>query len=169
MNGVLRILLLSCAALLIAPSRAAAQPLLPRVPSERLIVLRCPDGPPPLHELPPDTLTEDDFALVVCKGGWHPVLNANELARTMARGYPPLLRDAGVGGRTEVQFAVGPDGTVDSATVRVTRTSHRDFAALAMRVIRTMRLDMREVNEAAGGRPFRRIWLLQPVDFRLAA
>lgn len=47
------------------------------------------------------------------------VLNVAEVVRVMQREYPPLLRDAGIGGTVRVFFLIGEDGAV-----RDTRLDH---------------------------------------------
>lgn len=50
--------------------------------------------------------------------------NRRELPRIMERLYPPVLRDAGVGGRVVVQFVVDTNGRVDMSTVKVMSSDH---------------------------------------------
>lgn len=45
--------------------------------------------------------------------------------------YPAALRSMGVGGRAVLQFVVGLDGRVDSASVRIASSSHPAFGAAA--------------------------------------
>ncbi len=48
-----------------------------------------------------------------------------------AGAYPAALRAMGVGGRAVLQFVVGVDGRVDSASVRIESSSHPAFGAAA--------------------------------------
>ncbi len=45
--------------------------------------------------------------------------------------YPAALRSMGVSGRAVLQFVVGPDGRVDTASVRIASSSHPAFGAAA--------------------------------------
>jgi len=47
------------------------------------------------------------------------LLNRAELAGTLEDLYPPLLRQAGIGGEVHVEFVVDPKGHVDPSTVRI--------------------------------------------------
>jgi len=61
------------------------------------------------------------------------ILNRNEVVRAMEREYPPLLRDAGIGGTVRVYFFIDENGTVKD--YRIDQSSgHQalDDAALAV-------------------------------------
>lgn len=156
--------LYALAALLLPAAPAAAQGE-SAAPAERIITIGCPAGPTRDLKLPAQA-RDGDYVVYAC-GRWSPVLNGAELTATMSRGYPVLLRDAGIGGVVEVRFAALPDGTVDSTSVSVLRATHQDFAPVAVQVITQMRLDMSAVDSAAAGRVYKRIWLVQPVQFSL--
>lgn len=81
-----------------------------------------------------------------------------QFARTLMAGYPPGLREAGVGGTVHVHFRVLADGTVDAATVRVTRSTNEQFNATAMAAVRELRFRPARVR----GRPVR-VWVEQPI------
>jgi TonB family protein len=55
------------------------------------------------------------------------LLNANEVARVLARRYPQRLEADRVEGRVVVQFVVDRNGRVESATVRVLSATHDEF------------------------------------------
>ncbi len=61
------------------------------------------------------------------------ILNKTEVVKAMEKAYPPLLRDAGVGGTVIVYFFVGADGTVQNT--KIFKSSGRpalDAAALSV-------------------------------------
>jgi len=57
----------------------------------------------------------------------------------LERGYPPLLRDAGVGGSVQIAFGIDPRGEVDPATIRVVESTNDAFAAAARDIVEAMR------------------------------
>ena len=61
------------------------------------------------------------------------ILNRGEVIRAMEREYPPLLRDAGIGGTVQVFFFIDEEGVVQQFQVNVT-SGHQalDDAALAV-------------------------------------
>ena len=61
------------------------------------------------------------------------ILNRDEVVRAMAREYPPLLRDAGIGGTVTVYFFIDEEGTVEQFEV-FESSGHQalDDAALAV-------------------------------------
>lgn len=59
------------------------------------------------------------------------ILNRNEVVATMVREYPPLLRDAGIGGTARIYFFINEEGSVEQ--VRLDESSGHealDTAAL---------------------------------------
>ncbi len=66
------------------------------------------------------------------------ILNKTEIVQAMERAYPPLLRDAGVGGTTIVYFFVDTDGTVRDA--RLFKSSgHPELDSAALSLAKTYR------------------------------
>jgi len=64
----------------------------------------------------------------------HPYIkNREELRRALEREYPPLLRDAGIGGTTKVWFYVAETGKVVKTQVH-TSSGHRPLDDAALRV-----------------------------------
>jgi periplasmic protein TonB len=53
--------------------------------------------------------------------------------------YPPVLRRAGVSGAVEIEYVVGVDGRIDSASLQVRTTDHDQFTASVMRALRNAR------------------------------
>lgn len=90
-------------------------------------------------------------------------LNLSEFQRQMERNYPPLLRDAGVGGTVQVRFRVLEDGAVDATSITVVSSSHEQFNEATDRSVR--RLRFRPATVAA--KPVR-VWVDFPVQWTVA-
>lgn len=65
--------------------------------------------------------------------------SAARIDRMMQREYPPLLRDAGVGGTAVLTFTVNADSVVDRQSISMVRADHHDFHQAAARVLRGLR------------------------------
>jgi len=61
------------------------------------------------------------------------VKNRDELARAMEREYPPLLRDAGIGGTVIVHFFIDETGVVQNAVIAET-SGHKALDEAALKV-----------------------------------
>ena len=59
--------------------------------------------------------------------------NRAEFARELERDYPPMLREAGIGGTVTMQFIIEPDGTVDESTLKIVAATKRRTSALRAR------------------------------------
>jgi TonB family protein len=68
------------------------------------------------------------------------VLDRMELAREIARNYPPLLRDAGVSGEVVLRVGLTPDGVPNPSDVTVLSASHEAFVDAAKHVLLRLRL-----------------------------
>jgi periplasmic protein TonB len=103
------------------PARPAPSPTEPSPPPAR----PAPD-PPPARDL----LAGPTFTPMTQR----PELqNAAEVQRLLIRHYPPLLRDAGIGGAPILWFLVGDDGAVRRAQLsRTSGYAELDDAALAV-------------------------------------
>lgn len=88
------------------------------------------------------------------------LLNGDELARELSRRYPPLLRDAGVGGSVQVRFRILPDGSVDPGSPRVTSATHDMFVEPTLAAVRGLRFEPATVH----GRPVR-LWVELPIEW----
>ena len=89
------------------------------------------------------------------------LLNSEEAARALVRGYPPLLRDAGIGGTPVVWFFINEEGTV--VKTQLSRSSGYpalDEAALA--VAKTMKFSpaMNRDQKVA-------VWIEIPIVYRV--
>lgn len=88
------------------------------------------------------------------------LLNTPEVIAALEREYPPLLRDAGVGGQVLVHFFIGEDGWVRDT--RVARTSgHQALDQGALRVGRVFRFSpARNLDEPVA------VWIALPITFQ---
>lgn len=89
-------------------------------------------------------------------------LNAAELAPALQQGYPPGLRDAGVGGTVHLSFVVGVDG--QPADVRVVSATDSAFSAPTVQALSLLRFTPAQV----GGRPVA-VRVEQPINWRVEA
>ena len=65
------------------------------------------------------------------------ILNQSEVGRAIEEAYPPLLRDAGVGGTVQLDLAVQADGK--AGDVRVIRSDHPQFTEAVLKIVARMR------------------------------
>jgi protein TonB len=73
--------------------------------------------------------------------------NRAEVGRALERNYPPLLRDAGVGGTVQLRFRVNEDGRVDASSIEVVSTDNEQFSEAAKKVVERMRFRPAKVND----------------------
>ncbi len=86
--------------------------------------------PPPPEERASDLSSAPTFTPFTVAPS---ILNRNDVIRAMEREYPPLLRDAGIGGTVRVYFFIDENGSVND--YRIDQTSGHsalDNAALAV-------------------------------------
>ena len=87
--------------------------------------------------------------------------NASEVQRTLSEEYPPLLRDAGVGGTTTVWFFIDAEGRVEQT--RIARSSgHEAIDEAALRVAATM-----EFTPARNRDERVAVWVQFPITFQV--
>lgn len=60
--------------------------------------------------------------------------------------YPPLLREAGVGGRVELEFVVGVDGEPDPGSFRVLSSPHPELTQRAIEAVRATKFHPARVD-----------------------
>jgi len=93
------------------------------------------ENPPGILPEPPDNVGSS----IPDPGAWIPhdvlphIKNRDELRRALAREYPALLRDAGIGGTTRVWFYVDETGKVARTKVH-TSSGHTSFDDAALRI-----------------------------------
>lgn len=88
--------------------------------------------------------------------------NRSDVARSLSRNYPPLLKDAGITGTVTIRMRIMEDGRVDPASIQVENSTHDAFADAARKVVERMRFRPAKV----GGRPVK-VWITLPVTFQL--
>lgn len=86
--------------------------------------------PPPLSATRPG----DDFTALVPTMVRPELINQDEVIRAMQRLYPPVLLEAGVGGRTVLTLLLDEEGRLHGAEVRQS-SGHAQLDAAALRVI----------------------------------
>lgn len=88
------------------------------------------------------------------------ILNRDEVVAAMVREYPPLLRDAGIGGTVRVYFFINEDGRVEQ--VRIDQSSgHPAIDDAAMNVAGAY-----EFSPALNGDEKTPVWVSFPITFR---
>ncbi len=138
----------------LAVAAAAAVPA-PEMPLELLWA----SSSAPLEIAAPDTTTPPvDIREVPAKPE---LINASEIQRSIARSYPPLLRDAGVGGNAVVRLVVSEAGTVRPGSITVEHATHPAFGEAAAQATRSARFTPGRMD----GRPVP-VTLSLPVQFR---
>ena len=88
------------------------------------------DLPPPPEEITTDLAAAPTFTPFTVAPS---ILNRNDVVRAMEREYPPLLRDAGIGGTVLIYFFIDENGRVQDRRVNES-SGHQslDEAALAV-------------------------------------
>lgn len=88
------------------------------------------------------------------------ILNRDEVVAAMVREYPPLLRDAGIGGTVKVFFFINEDGRVEQ--VRIDESSgHQAIDDAAMNVAGAY-----EFSPALNGDEKTPVWVSFPITFQ---
>lgn len=89
------------------------------------------------------------------------VLNTDEIVRAMERAYPPMLRDAGIGGTVHVLFHIDEDGAVQDFRVQES-SGHAalDEAALAVAELYRFSPALNRDRSVA-------VWVAFPITFRV--
>jgi TonB family protein len=89
------------------------------------------------------------------------ILNRDEVVATMTREYPPLLRDAGIGGTTQVYFLIDEEGVVEQ--VRLDESSgHEALDTAALNVAGAFRF-----SPALNGEEPVPVWVSFPITFQV--
>jgi len=86
--------------------------------------------PPPTETTTTDIAAAPTFTPFTVRPG---VKNRDELTRAMEREYPPLLRDAGIGGTVVVHFFIDEEGVVRNALVAES-SGHKALDEAALKV-----------------------------------
>lgn len=86
--------------------------------------------------------------------------NAAEVMRALEREYPPLLRDAGIGGTVQVWFFIDENGAVQNQVVQVS-SGHKALDEAALRVAPVFRFTPALNRDKAVP-----VWISLPITFR---
>jgi len=90
------------------------------------------------------------------------ILNRSEVLRALMREYPPLLRDAGLGGTVEVWLFISDTGQVLDSRVSESST-YPQFDAAALRVARVF-----QFSPAMNRESFVPVWIRLPITFEVS-
>lgn len=85
--------------------------------------------------------------------------NASEVSRALQQNYPPLLRDAGLGGTTTIWFHIGADGDVIETQVNAS-SGHAALDDAAQRVAKIMKFTPAMNRDQAVA-----VWVMIPITF----
>ncbi|HEU4452459.1 MAG TPA: TonB family protein, partial [Longimicrobium sp.] len=113
-----------------------------------------------LREAPPDEGVYELSAVEELPA----LLNREAVARQIAAGFPPALRQSGTSAGVIVRFRSMEDGRVDPQSLSVELTADPAFDEAAFAVVRMMRFRPAKVN----GRPVR-TWISIPIQFQVPA
>jgi protein TonB len=72
----------------------------------------------------------------------------SQAVRQIQRSYPDVLRRKGIGGDVQVQFVVGPDGSVDPSSVEVLDASAPELGDAAISVVKELKFTPAKVGSA---------------------
>jgi len=114
--------------------------------------------PPPPKEKPADITTEPTFTPYTVAPF---VLNKNEVVQAMAKVYPPMLRDAGIGGTVLIYFFIDEMGVIKDH--RVWRSSgHWQLDSAALQVA-----DVYRFSPALNRDKKVPVWVQFPIKFEV--
>ena len=114
------------------------------------------DLPPPPSEVETDISAAPTFTPYTVKPG---LKNEREVQRALEREYPPLLRDAGIGGTVRVHFFITEEGVVQDT--RIDQSSgHSALDEAALRVA-----DVFEFTPALNRDKKVPVWISLPITF----
>lgn len=150
------------------PPEAIARPATPVIAaadiSEDITIAPTTFEDNPVEDLPPPPAdaTEEDIAAapVFTPYTVRPdIKNRTEVARAMEREYPPLLRDAGIGGTVTVWFFIDESGMVQNTIVNES-SGHKALDDAALKVA-----DVIEFTPALNRDKQVPVWISLPITF----
>ncbi len=120
----------------------------------------------PVDDLPPpptdDGASDLSAAPVVTPMTVRPeILNRNEVSAALMRLYPPILRDAGIGGSVTVWFFISEDGMVLDRRVSAT-SGHIPLDEAALEVA-----DVFRFSPALNREQIVQVWIQLPITFQV--
>jgi protein TonB len=122
------------------------------------------DNPPDRLPPPPDSIISSrisgipTFTPFTVRPG---IRNREQVQQTLAREYPPLLRDAGIGGTVEVWFQINDDGVVQETLVK-TSSGHEALDRAALKVAEVI-----EFTPALNRDKRVSVWISLPITFTI--
>jgi protein TonB len=151
------------------PPQAIARPATPVIAaadiSEDITIAPTTFAENPVNELPPpptETVTETDIsaAPVFTPYTVRPdIKNRDAVARALEREYPPLLRDAGIGGTVQVWFFIDESGRVQRTQVNQS-SGHKALDDAAIKVAEII-----EFTPALNRDKRVPVWISLPITF----
>jgi protein TonB len=150
------------------PPEAIARPATPVIASadidEDITIAPTTFEDNPVEELPPpptevattDISAAPVFTPMTVRPG---VKNRAEVSRAMEREYPPLLRDAGIGGTVNVWFFIDEEGRVINRLVQES-SGHKALDDAALKVA-----DIIEFTPALNREKRVKVWISLPIHF----
>ena len=115
------------------------------------------DLPPPPDEEAVDISAAPSFTPYTVRPD---LINQPEVERALEREYPPILRDAGIGGRVTVHFFIDEEGTVQNTLVAET-SGHSSLDEAALRVANVFRF-----TPALNLDKIVPVWIALPITFQ---
>lgn len=122
----------------------------------------------PVSELPPPPDNSGQVASDLAAGpAFTPytvqpdLINRAEVSRALEREYPPLLRDAGIGGTTRVWFFIDEEGRVQDFRIE-TSSGHAQLDEAALKVADQMRFTAALNRETKVP-----VWVAFPITFQV--
>lgn len=88
------------------------------------------------------------------------ILNAEEVTGALREEYPPVLRDAGVGGTATVWYYINPEGQVEATRIQQS-SGHAELDRAALRVAATMEFSPALNRDEPVG-----VWVAFPITFQ---
>ena len=113
--------------------------------------------PPPPDEVKTDVTDTRGFSVYTVAPRY---TNADEVRRALEREYPPLLRDAGIGGTVQMWFFIDEHGVVQNQEMKVT-SGHEALDAAALRVAPVFKFTPALNRDKAVP-----VWVSLPITFR---
>jgi protein TonB len=89
------------------------------------------------------------------------ITNRNEVVRALEREYPPLLRDAGIGGTANIWFFIDENGRVQDTRIQQS-SGHEQLDQAALRVA-----DIMEFTPALNRDKKVPVWVAFPITFQV--
>lgn len=149
------------------PPEAIQRPATPVIAEaaidEEIVIAKTTFESNPVDQLPPPpSEVETDISQVYTYTPFSVaprMLNDAEVRRALEREYPPLLRDAGIGGTVEVGFYISEEGRVINTLIR-SSSGHAALDDAALRVA-----DVFRFSPAMNREHVTAVWIALPITF----